>query len=177
MPQFAAVECRIRQLHAHYTDAVWRKDRQAFADCFAQDAQWHIAGQALCGREEIADGFLRFTGRAGRVLMTFRTPLVDMTGPATANARTYVTEQCTWMDGPPSASIGCYHERFVKGEDGRWRFSWRLFQLFYKGPADLTGPFHEAPDFGAFPAMPPLDGKAPGSVGCDPPDSFREIGT
>ena len=39
-----------------------------------------------------------------------------------------------------------------------WRFSWRLFQTCYFGPADFSGTFFEGnPDFGPAPAMPPLD--------------------
>ena len=43
----------IRQLHGRYVDATWRKDAAAFADCFAEDAEWKIAGMHLRGRAEI----------------------------------------------------------------------------------------------------------------------------
>lgn len=156
MSQFTDAECGIRQLHAHYTDAVWRKDADALGNCFAEDAEWRIAGMVLQGRASITNAFASLMGKAGHVLMTFRTPLVELTDTGRADVRTYVTEQCTWLAGPPTTSIGRYFERCVL-EGDRWRFSWRLFQLLYKGPADMTGPFYDAPDFGPFPGMPPLD--------------------
>ena len=52
--------------------------------------------------------------------------------------------------------MGLYYERFANGGD-RWRSSWRLFQTLYTGPSDLSGSFHEVPDYGAPPSMPPLD--------------------
>ncbi|MDE8651420.1 nuclear transport factor 2 family protein [Novosphingobium album (ex Liu et al. 2023)] len=156
MSQFAAIEACIRQLHARYTDAVWRKDADAFGSCFSEDAQWRIAGRVFHGRGEIAAGFAQVAASAGRILLTFRTPQLEMTGRGRAGGRVYVTEQCTWRDRPPSTSIGRYFEHYVD-EGDCWRFSWRLFQLFYYGPADLTGDFFEPRDFGAFPRMPPLD--------------------
>ena len=53
MTDFAATEAAIRQLHARYVDAVWRKDYVAFGDCFTTDAEWRIAGMVLHGRAEI----------------------------------------------------------------------------------------------------------------------------
>ena len=39
----AATECAIRQLHARYADALWRKDPNSFAALFAADAEWKVA--------------------------------------------------------------------------------------------------------------------------------------
>jgi len=154
--QFAAIEARIRQLHAHYTDAVWRKDPDAFGDCFAEDAEWRISGMLFAGRDEIVAGITQIFSNMNRVLMTFRTPELEMSGTGRAIGRTYVTEQCTWQAREPNVSIGRYYEHFVD-EGDRWRFSWRLYQLLYTGPADLSGDFIDQPDYGAFPGMPPLD--------------------
>lgn len=161
MSQFADVEARIRQLHAHYTDAVWRKDPVAFGDCFMPDAEWRIAGMLLRGRAEIVAGFERILATANRVLITFRTPLLDLTEGGAAG-QVYVTEQCTWTDKAPHTTMGRYYEHYVDDGD-RWRFSWRLFQLLYKGPADLSGEFLDDADYGPWPTMPPRDGK-PGGV-------------
>ena len=54
MTDFVVAEAAIRELHARYTDAVWRKDYDAFADCFAENAEWKIAGLVLRGRAEVA---------------------------------------------------------------------------------------------------------------------------
>ncbi len=155
MTDFVAAEAGIRELHARYCDAVWRKDYVAFADCFAADAEWRIAGMVLQGRAQIAGTLERLMGNFHRILMTFRTPILDV-GDGVASGRTYVTEQSAFKNGRPGTTIGLYYERFVRQGD-RWRFSWRLFQLHYMGPADLTGSFFDQADYGPPPAMPPLD--------------------
>lgn len=155
MSDYVKVETGIRALHARYVDAVWRKDYAAFGDCFTGDAEWRIAGMVLRGRPEIERTLKRLMGNFQRILMTFRTPLLEV-GDGVASGRTYVTEQSAFKSGRPGTTIGIYYERFVEQGD-RWRFTWRLFQLHYMGPADLTGSFFEQADYGPPPAMPPLD--------------------
>ena len=53
MTDFLAAESGIRQLHARYLDAVWRKDFDAFGDCFAENAEWRIGGKILRGRDHV----------------------------------------------------------------------------------------------------------------------------
>ena len=89
------------------------------------------------------------------VLITFQSPILEALD-GQLQGRTYVTEQVARHDGRANISIGRYYERF-RLEDGRWRFAWRLFQLHYSGPPDLTGQFFEWEDYGAPPGMPPLD--------------------
>jgi len=158
MSALMAAEFAVRQLHARYADAVWRKDYAAFGDCFVEDAEWRIAGRVLHGRAEIVENLRRLMPNFHRVLMTFRTPLVDITN-GELTSRTYVTENNIFLDGRPGASIGIYFERFTE-RNGRLHFAWRLFQTHYVGPADIRGPLYENPDFGAPPAMPPRDAVA-----------------
>ncbi|MEO6092288.1 MAG: nuclear transport factor 2 family protein [Novosphingobium sp.] len=155
MSEFAEAEAGIRQLHARYTDATWRKDAQSFGECFTEDGEWRISGMVLKGRVEIAATIAGILSSANRVLISFGTPILTVEGKR-ASGRSYVNERCGWPDRPPIISIGRYYERFVE-EDGRWLFSWRLFQILYWGPPDLTGTFHDPPDFGPPPGMPPLD--------------------
>jgi hypothetical protein len=155
MTDFVVAEAGIRQLHARYLDAVWRKDYESFGDCFTEDAEWRITGLVLRGRAAIVESLKSRLPSTHRVLMTFRTPLLSV-GDGIATGRTYVTEQNAFKNGRPGSSIAIYFERFVEQGD-RWRFSWRLFQLHYLGPADLTESFFDNPDYGPPPAMPPLD--------------------
>jgi uncharacterized protein (TIGR02246 family) len=155
MTDFVTAEAGIRQLHARCADAVWRKDYEGFGDCFTEDAEWRISGMVLRGRDEIVGNLKRLLPKFHRVLMTFRTPIIEV-GEGTASGRTYTTEQSTFSDGRPATTIGIYYERFVN-QGGQWRFSWRLFQLHYMGPADLSGPFFDNPDFGPPPSMPGFD--------------------
>jgi ketosteroid isomerase-like protein len=158
MTDFVAAEAAIRQLHARYTDAVWRKDYDAFGDCFTQDAEWRIGGMILRTRAGIVAQARQLFPRYRRILMNFRIPVLEV-GEGTATGRTYVSEQSVFTDGRPYAPIGTYYERFVD-EGDRWRFAWRLFQTQYSGPPDLSGHFFDNPDYGPPPAMPPLDAEA-----------------
>lgn len=156
MNDFVIAECMVRQLHAHYVDAVFRKDIDAFADCFAEDCEWRIAGKALTGRDEIRRFMAQVFPQFNRILLTMRTPCLALDGPGLASARTYFTENSQMADGSPLAAVGSYYERFADQGD-RWRFTWRVFRTEYAASADFSGPFYENPDYGAPPAMPPRD--------------------
>jgi len=159
MTDFVTAETGIRQLHARYVDAVWRKDMDAFADCFTEDAEWRIAGLVLRTRKEIDSTIRRMMSHGPPpVYLTFQAPILDV-GAGVVSGRTYVTETNTLLEGKPAFSIGVYYERFVDGGD-RWRFSWRLFQVHYLGPPDMSGRFFEREDFGPPPNMPPADAKS-----------------
>ena len=53
-------------------------------------------------------------------------------------------------------SVGLYYEHFVEAGD-RWLFDWRLFEIHYRGPPDMTGDFLTTRRMGPAPAMPPRD--------------------
>lgn len=155
MSHLASAHSGIMELHSRYTDAVWRKDAAAFADCFTETGEWRISGRVMRGRAEIQDTISAILGNFIHVLMTFRPPILTL-GEGCASGRTYVDERCAWKNGDRNISVGRYYEHFVE-QDGRWLFEWRLFQLLYRGPADMTGEFFEHPDYGAPPGMPPRD--------------------
>jgi hypothetical protein len=156
MTDFVAAECAIRQLHARYADAVWRLDYEAFGDCFAEDCEWRIGGVVLRGRRAIVDYNRElFSTKFRRLFITLRTPLLDVQD-GKASGRTYFSAQNVMADGSGFAPLGVYYEHFVDQGD-RWRFAWRLFQTLYTGPADMSGSFHDQPEFGPPPGMPPLD--------------------
>jgi ketosteroid isomerase-like protein len=145
----------VRDLHARYADAVWRKDFTGFGECFTHDAHWRIGGLELHGRATITEAIARIMGNMDRVLITFQSPILDI-AESRVTARTYMQEQVARKDGSRQIAIGRYYEIFVE-EEGRWRFAWRLFQRHYSGPADLSGEFFEWDDYGPPPGMPPLD--------------------
>lgn len=159
MTEFIVAEAGIRQLHARYTDAVWRHDYDAFAQCFTENAEWRISGMVLCGRTQIRETIERILGNFRRVLISFGTPILAV-ADGTATGRTYITENCAWKNGSTNISIGRYYEHFLKDGEG-WRFAWRLFQLHYRGPPDLSGTFFENPDYGPPPGMPDIEANTP----------------
>ncbi len=163
MTDFLKAEAGVRQLHARYGDAVWRKDAAAFGNCFAEDGEWRIAGMVLCGRANIADSFAKIMTQLNRVLITFRTPILDV-GDGVATARTYTTEDSSYADGRRALTISTYYDRVID-EGDHWRFSWRLFVSHYSGPHDLSGTYYDSKDYGPPPAMPGLDEMSPDHTG------------
>ncbi|MBW8785186.1 MAG: nuclear transport factor 2 family protein [Novosphingobium sp.] len=156
MTEFVAADSGIRQLHARFVDATWRKDHEAFGQCFARDGEWKIAGMHIRGRDEIASTFARLLGACEKVQIIAGTPLLEV-GEGTAIGRVNVTELAKMGDGSSAMTLGVYYDRYVD-EDGRWRFQWRHWGLHYRGPVDLSADVvRESPDFGAFPNMPGAD--------------------
>lgn len=153
--EFASADAGIRQLHARYTDAVWRKDAEAFADCFAEQGEWKIAALHLRGRAEIASTIARLLSGCERVLMSLGIPLLEV-GAGTATGRIPCLEFAKLKDGTSAMTIGIYYDRYLE-ETGTWRFRWRHFGLHYRGPADLSAPLIHSPDYGPFPGMPRPD--------------------
>ena len=49
MTPFAEAHAGITQRHACFIDAVLRRDAADFADCFARDGVWKIAGNVIGG--------------------------------------------------------------------------------------------------------------------------------
>lgn len=153
---FLLAECGIRQLQARYADSVWRQDFDTFGDCFTEDCDWRIGGVILHGRANIVDYMKElFDLKFRKLFITLRTPLLDVQG-AKASGRTYFSAKNIMADGSAFAPFGVYYEHFVD-EGDQWRFSWRLFQTLYAGPADLSGSFFDQREFGPSPGMPPLD--------------------
>jgi ketosteroid isomerase-like protein len=155
MSDFTTVECAIRQLHARFIDAVWRKDADAFAQCFAEQGEWKIATLHMRGRAEIGGTFAKLLGACERVFPILNTPILDI-GADSVTGRIYCTEFAKMKDGSSAMTIGIYYDRYVE-EQGRWRFQWRHWALHYRGPADLSAPFVNSPDYGPPPGMPGPD--------------------
>ena len=151
-----AADHGIRQLHARFVEATWRMDSTAFAECFAEDGQWKIAGLDLRGREAIGATIGRMLSSAYRkVMLNVGTPVLDVVDGAVVG-RVPVTEFAQMLDGSSAMSIGIYHDWYVE-ERGRWRFAKRHWNFQYRGPMDLTGMFLDRPDYGPPPGMPGPD--------------------
>ncbi len=155
MRDLVAVDCAIRQLHARFNDAVWRKDAHDFADCFAVVGEWKIAGLHIQTRVTIEAMFGTLLGAYERVHFDNGTPLLDISGPEVVS-RCYAVEQAKLLDGSSVMTLGAYHDRYAE-EDGRWLFRHRHWSLHYRGPADLSADIVPSPDYGSPPGMPGLD--------------------
>ncbi len=161
MIEFLAAESGVRQLQARYIDAVWRKDFDAFGDCFTEDADWRIAGKLFRGRADCRGLLEAMMPAIDRVYIMMGSPLIQIESDGIASARTYLTEMNASKGVPAIFAIGIYYDRCVR-EGDVWRFSWHHYQSYYHGPGDLSVPFRETIiDYGAPFGMPGLDDPAP----------------
>ena len=155
MTDLSTIDFPIRQLHARFIDAVWRKDASAFGQCFSRSGEWKIAGMHLRGRDEVAQTFARLLGGCQRVQITSGPALLDI-AQGEIVARANVTELAKMNDGSGAITLGVYFDRYVE-EDGYWRFAWRHWALHYRGPFELSAELVDCPDYGPPPGMPGAD--------------------
>jgi hypothetical protein len=155
MTELFVADSGIRQLYARYIDAVWRKDADAFGQCFAETGEWKIAGMHMRGRAEITGTIARLLSAYERVLMNFSPPILEV-GAGTAIGRVHCLEHAKFLDGTAVSTIGVYYDRYVE-EAGHWRYQSRHWAVAYRGPADFSAPFIKSPEYGAFPHMPSPD--------------------
>ena len=155
MTDFVTADCGIRQLHARYADAVWRQDAASFADCFALDGVWKIAGMEMAGRAAIGEACGTLLGRCERIRLITGQPILEV-GDGVASGRLQMTELTRMRDGTSAMTFGTYHDRYVV-QDGAWRFQHRHWTLAYRGPVDMSAPFVASPDYGPFPGGPAAD--------------------
>lgn len=150
-----AADYGIRQLHARFADAVFRKDADAFAECFARAGEWKIAGMHIRGRDDIRDKFTLLLSPCARVQLLTGTPVLEF-GEDGVSGRLQVTELARMDDGSAALTIAVYFDRYLE-EDGRWRFGWRHFGLHYRGPIEMAADLVPCPDYGPPPGMPGPD--------------------
>jgi hypothetical protein len=155
MSDLLLADMAIRQLHARFVDAVWRKDADAFAGCFADDGEWKIAGLHFRSRAEIGAMFGKLLSTCDRVMIIPGPPLLDI-GDGVATGRVHCTELAKLADGSSAMTLGVYYDRYV-AEGDRWLFQWRHWGLHYRGSVDLSAPLVECPDYGPPPGLPGPD--------------------
>lgn len=156
-------EFEIRQLHARYSDAVYRKDLDALPALFAEDAEWRVGGQTRKGIDEIVGLMRGVFPQFQRIVMIFASPIVEVTENEVLS-RAFANEQSRKADGSPFSAVGIYYDRFIE-QNGHLVFKWRMFQTQYSGPPVLVNEFEQVEDYGAPPAMPPLDAATVDSSG------------
>jgi len=155
MDRFTIAAVGIGQLHARFTDAVFRQDIRAFADCFAADGVWKIGGREMAGRETIFELTGAMLAYCERIQLIALQPILELT-EAGATGRQQMIELSKMKDGTGAMTIGVYHDQYIE-QDGAWRFARRHWSFKYRGPHDFSGMFAVTPDYGAFPGAPGAD--------------------
>lgn len=132
-----AAESEVRALVARYCHAIAARDDEAWADTFAEDAEWVLLGNTVRGRAEILAFYRRLAAGCAWIVQRATDGIVEVAG-TTATGRWIVTESLQRSDGVPGLNIGMYRDDYRRCEDGRWRFVRRVFTPRYMGPPDLT---------------------------------------
>ncbi len=137
MSDTSADEAAIRDLLARYSDAVNRRDAEAWGETWAEDAVWRILHFAPEGREAIVALWKQLMSGFPFVVQMPSASLLTVSGDE-ATGRAYLTEHGKGPDGTALLTLGVYHDRFRRDADGQWRFTERRFHAIYSGPPDLS---------------------------------------
>lgn len=143
--QQLADELAIRKLVHSYSDAIVRRDTEAWGGTWAEECEWKIFGKSVHGREDIVATWQKFMGGLPFVHQQASGGLIDFAdgGPT---GRWYVTEYgVSEDDGPGTSILGVYHDDYIN-EAGTWRFSRRIFNALYMGPPDLSAQARPFPE-------------------------------
>lgn len=114
----------LRTMHT-YSQSLDSNDEDAFVECFTEGARRHWGvdpGGPIAGRAAITDAFRAHThpDDVFNKHLTFE-PLITINGDRAA-AVSYLAFVHDSDDGPHIKRYGCYHDQFVRCDDGRWRF-------------------------------------------------------
>ena len=135
--QAVADELAIRNLVARYSDAVGRRDEEAWSDTWTDDGTWQVGPMRASGRVEVVKTWSRLMDLFQFVTQVPQYGLLELAGDA-ASGRWHVVELGWPKQGAPSYTLGCYEDSYRRTDAG-WRFSERRFQIVYTGAPDLSG--------------------------------------
>ncbi|WP_338643590.1 nuclear transport factor 2 family protein [Novosphingobium olei] len=118
----------IRERIEAYNDAVFRKDAEDWAECWAQDAQWQVGDHAASGREAIRDLWVRLMAGFDAAAMYVNHGALAIEGDH-ADSRCYMLEMLKGGDGSERLVSGQYDDTLRRDTDGIWRFTARRYTV------------------------------------------------
>jgi ketosteroid isomerase-like protein len=141
-----ADELAIRQLTAAYSDAVNRRDFEAFAALWEPDGRWVVPGlEDAVGGEAAAQQLRALVDTMEFMLQFLNGGQVWVEG-GSGRARWYIEEIGRTKDGQGVHFAGVYQDEHVRAGTG-WRFARRRFDFLYRGLVERPGKAY------AFPAL------------------------
>jgi uncharacterized protein (TIGR02246 family) len=146
-----AIEAQIRDLAARFSDAVNRRDFDAFGDLFADGGIWEIGEpfpSRAAGRQNVATMLRNLRAPWDFFFQMTHTGVIDLAPDRqTATARWEIQEIARTPDGSQSYdNVAMYYDRLVRTHDGSWRFAERRYQYIWLSSADLVGRSIPRPD-------------------------------
>jgi ketosteroid isomerase-like protein len=120
----------IRERIERYSDAVFRRDEAAWAENWAEQAVWSLAGTEVSGKDAIVSMWRQAMTQFSFVAF-FATPgAIEISGDS-ATARVYTSEVLAGVDGNLSRILGRYDDRLVRKND-QWLFAERRYTILHQ---------------------------------------------
>ncbi|QXQ07109.1 nuclear transport factor 2 family protein [Sphingosinicellaceae bacterium] len=118
----------VRERIESYNDAVFRRDADDWAECWAEDAEWVVGQNAASGRAAIRELWLKLMGGLGAAGMYVAHGSVAIDGDH-AESRSYMLEMLKRLDGTEMLVSGRYDDKLRRDADGEWRFMARSYTV------------------------------------------------
>jgi ketosteroid isomerase-like protein len=132
-------ELALRNLMGRYTDAVNRRDADAWIATWAEDGVWNLLGSPVTGRNDILALWLQMMGGFEFALMLPSSGVFDINGDH-ASGHWYLHEYTRDHEGNTSTMVSRYLDTYVKQGD-QWLFQLREYSFIYNGPSDMSGTY------------------------------------
>jgi uncharacterized protein (TIGR02246 family) len=119
----------IRERIEAYSDAVFRRDAEAWVDGWAEDSTWTLPGVKVSGRANIKAAWEAAMATFPFAALFAQVGSIVVEGHL-ASVRTYTQEVLTDPAGAVRRIVGAYDDQLVK-QDGRWLFRRRDYQILH----------------------------------------------
>ena len=117
----------IRERIEAYSDAVFRRDADAWIANWCENAVWSLPGLSVEGKPAIKSAWVEAM-RAFKFAAFFATPGSIVVSGDAARARVYTTEVLTDASGAVRRIIGSYDDELTR-ENGAWLFRTRAYRI------------------------------------------------
>lgn len=127
----------VRELIEAYSDAVARRDADAWEQTWTQDAVWDLAGHIVEGREAILQTWLGAMSTFEFVAFYATPGAIEIIGDK-AQARVWVSEVLIPKGEPLKHVQGAYEDELSK-DNGIWKFTKRSYRILHDTSAHTGG--------------------------------------
>lgn len=137
MSNTVADELALQNLMARYVDAVNRRDGDAWAATWDENASWNLLGTDISGRDNIVGLWQQMMAGFEFALIMPSSHLFDIDGD-TASGHWYLQEFTRDNEGNSSTVLSRYLDTYIR-RDGQWLYQSRACHFIYHGATDLSG--------------------------------------
>src|SRR5262249_10799389 len=133
----------LHDLVHRYSDAVCRRDVEAWATTWDVDGEWDSGRGPSTGRVAITAAFEKAISLFEAVVQLVHNGSATVQGD-TGHGRWYMSEAARTRTGRNLHYLFYYDDEYVRRPDG-WHFGRRTLTWLYDGPPDLSGRFGPPP--------------------------------